>query len=103
MKRRTFVARLEWAPGTPFAGTVVSERKAFAWNSAIRASEALAREAAHEHGTVLTGGMVAVTRVREELHPSLDPTRVYRRAWVGEGDPGSAFVATVRELVEVSA
>lgn len=86
MKRRTYRATIR-----DMFGQVVAERDAYAWNSCIRASEALVRELARERGYAYLGQSPEVKGERDE------PTRVYSRMWAGED--GHTVWASVRELV----
>ena len=70
-KRRTFSAVIVDA-----AGTTVAEATAYAWNSAVRASEALVRELARARGATYSASLPEV-----EGRPG-DGT--YRRKWAGE-------------------
>lgn len=60
------------------------------WNAAIRASEALARDYAREHGIVLHGDRPTV------YGPVAQPGSVYRRTWRSGG------TVLFAEVVEVS-
>lgn len=70
MKRTPHTATLVAADGT-----LLAEREAYAWNSAIRASEALVRELARERGSAYLGQSPRVEGVA--------PERVYSRMWAG--------------------
>lgn len=70
-KRRTFSATVVDA-----AGETVATATAYAWNSAVRASESLVRELARERGAMYAGSLPVV-----EGRPG-DGT--YRRMWAGE-------------------
>lgn len=85
MKRRTFEATVKGP-----AGDVIATATAYAWNSAIRASEALVRELARERSAAYMGNMPNVIGL--ELSE-----RVYSRMWAGED--GRTVWAYVRELV----
>lgn len=79
MKRRTFIAALYRAgESDPFVTST-----AYAMNSAIRATEALAREYARGRQIILTGQL-----------PSREGN-VYRRAWTG---PGVHLTAVARPV-----
>ncbi len=70
-----------------FTATVAGDtRTAYAWNSAIRLSEAMVREAARWQGAIYTGDAPAV---------SGEP-RVYRRAWVRPD--GHTITAEVQQV-----
>ena len=77
MKRRYFIAELV------DNGRTIAMSEAYAMNSAIRASEALARDYARDHSMVLNGEQ---------------PTRygqIYTRRWVGPDVVLKAVVAEV--------
>lgn len=84
MKRKTHRATVMDA-----AGDVIAERDAYAWNSTIRASEALVRELACERGSLYLGQSPTVA--------GEDDGRVYSRVWHGED--GRMVRVYVREPV----
>lgn len=79
MNRKVFAVEL-----VNTAGEVVSQDVAYAMNSAIRKSEALARDLARNHGVMLAGHAPS----REGNH--------YRREWSA---PGVLVTAHAREVL----
>lgn len=71
MKRRTYRAVVT----TDAGNTIVGERETFAWNSAVRATEAILRDYGRESVGPLHGGRPQITGERN------DPARIYRRTW----------------------
>jgi hypothetical protein len=84
MKRRNFRAVVTDNSGNTFIG----ERDTFAWNSAIKATEAITREYARAHTTIYHGGRPVVME---------DPERIYRREWTSS--TGQTLRALVWEVV----
>ena len=83
MKRKTFVAELREG------GKTLAMAEKSAWNSAVRASEALVRDLAHDTGEAFVGGDPAVW--------GKPPTGVYRRTWRGEST-GRALTVEMQEV-----
>lgn len=77
MKRTPHTATI-----TAADGTLLAEREAYAWNSAIRASEQLMRELARERGSAYLGQSPRVEGIA--------PERVYSRMWAGN-DGGTVW------------
>lgn len=71
MKRRKFVAIVTSDVGN----TIIGERIAYAWNSAIRATEAIVREYARERTVILSGGNP------QAMGKPGEPDSIYRRRW----------------------
>ena len=82
MKRKTYEARLTYGNGV-----TLSTRRTYAWNSGVRATEAMMREYARGAGLIFTGAapdVLTTTSYRE-----------YRREWTGQN--GETFWALVRD------
>lgn len=86
VKRRTFRAYVRAADGA-----TVGERDTFAWNSAVRATEAIVREWARDNYAPATGALPIVADA-DEIGP-----RLYRRAWTTA--TGRELTALVWEVV----
>ena len=69
------------------AGLTLAERTTFAWNSGVRATEAMLREYGRENGLAFTGSTPEVDRY--------ETGRVYRREWTTTR--GDTFWAIVQE------
>lgn len=83
MKRRHFVADLKDGDRT------IDTAETFAWNSAIKASEALVRKQAEQTGEAFIGSDPQVW--------GKPPTGVYRRAWRG-GVTGKTLTVEMQEV-----
>ena len=70
-KRKAYTATVVTA-----GGSMVAEATTYAWNSAVRASEALVRELARSRGTTYTASLPTV-----EGKPG---DGIYRRMWAGD-------------------
>jgi hypothetical protein len=84
MKRRNFKAIVTDASGD----TIIGETNTFAWNSAIRASEAIVRENARSQYSIYHGAKPVVMD---------EPERIYRRYWTTSS--GRQVTALVWEVV----
>ena len=82
MKRATVTATLK-----DDAGLTLSEGTTSAWNSGVRATEAMLRQFGRENGFAFTGSNPEVDRS--------ETGRVYRREWTNTR--GDTFWAIVRE------
>lgn len=87
MKRQTFRAIL-----TDADGRTLDCATAYAWNSAIRAGEALVRSHARDLGRMHIGDAPSVLDGSGEAVRPAAPGAVYRRAWRPVGTPDAAPV-----------
>jgi len=86
MKRRTYLAHLIETS----TDNEISWKETYAWNSGIRASEALVREYARAEGIIFTGG-------KPWIDMPESPYKTYTRTWT---DPsGYSVTATVTEVI----
>ena len=81
--RKTYVAQLRRLE----TGALLGETTAYAWNSAIRASEALVREHARAAGCMFEGDAVRII-----TPPIVKTDRMYERVWAGNGEKVAARV-----------
>ena len=87
MKRKTYVAQLRRLE----TGALLGETVAYAWNSAVRASEALVRDHARKAGAMFEGDAVRII-----TPPIVKTDRMYERVWSGNGERVAARVWEVR-------
>ena len=85
MKRRTYLAHLIETS----TDLEISSKETYAWNSGVRASEALVREYARKEGIILTGSEPWV-----DMPDS--PYKTYTRTWTHPS--GYSVTATVTEI-----
>lgn len=89
MRRRVFRAVVTDESGS----TILGERDTFAWNSAIRATEAILRE----YGRNGAGALHGAPPVVMEPEQAGNDSRIYRRLWTA--DSGATLRALVWEVV----
>ena len=87
MKRKTYVAQLRRLE----TGALLGESVTYAWNSAVRASEALVREHARAAGCRFEGDAVRII-----TPPIVKTDRMYERVWAGNGEQVAARVWEVQ-------
>lgn len=88
-KRRNFVATVVTDSGLDAIG----EKTTFAWNSAIKATEAILREHARDNYTVYHGEQPIVM----EAGAAGNDTKIYRRKWSNAA--GRTLTAMVWEVI----
>ena len=86
MKRRNFKALVTNDNGLLHIDT----KDTFAWNSAIKATEAIVRQHARDNQTIYTGG-------RPSVHELGTPERTYTRSWTAKD--GTVVEALVWEVL----
>jgi len=91
MQRRKFTATVVTESGLDEIGS----KQTFAWNSAIKATEAIMREYARNEGCIYEADKPRVM----EAGAASNNTKIYRRQWTNTNAGGKTFTAMVWEIL----